>query len=119
MSDKIDATVVIIMNRPGASSETIGTDDLTLEQAIKAEPIADALVLELRTAIGTKLRDERRRLQLSLEDVRDKSGTVDSGALSRVERGQRWSPDTARAAVAFYEKERRKQERKATRGAES
>jgi len=114
MTPELSAVVIV---HPGkAAGVGVAIDELTLEQLIATEPLADTLVSELRTEIGRKLRETRAASGLSLEDMRDKHG-IDSGSLSRIERGQRWSADTAREALRVYLRERGKQERAGERKA--
>jgi phage tail tube protein FII len=103
---------VVLRTKNPAAGQAIGVDvdELTLEQLMTTEPLADAMTTAVRLAIGAKLRETRAALGLSLEEVRDRYG-IDSGSLSRIERGQRWSPDTAAEAVKVYARERGKQER--------
>jgi len=107
---KTQILAALVTDSPEAATLGLEAAELSIEQLLQAEPIADRMLAEVRTAIGTNLRDERAALGLSLEEVRDKSGrSIDSGGLSRLERGQSWSGELAGTARKFYARERAKQ----------
>ncbi len=106
--------VALMSDSPIAAGVGEEIAELSLEQLIETEPRVDELQRAVREEIGRKLRDARAAAGISLEDMRDKFG-IDSGSLSRIERGQRWSAEIAGEALKVYQRERAKQDKAATK----
>ena len=100
-------TVAILADSPIGAGRDVS--QLSLDELVRLEPRADAMLRAVRGEIGNKINAERMRLDLSLEQVRDMTNReIDSAGLSRLERGLAWSSDVVTKVVAFLGSQSRK-----------